>query len=109
MNPPPLDEALALAVRGVPGVAFLTPGLTDRLRSAFPDRRDAPRPASGLRIRYDGDTGRCDVDVRIVTFAESRALDVARNTRAAVYEALRELGTAAAADTSVTVTITGLT
>ncbi|MFJ9342285.1 hypothetical protein ACIRP0_23750 [Streptomyces sp. NPDC101733] len=104
-----MDETLALAVRRVPGVAFLTPGLTERLRSALRDRTEAPRPPSGLKIRYDRSTGRYEVDIRIVTLAESRALDVARGTRAAVYEALQKYDTLAAADTSVTVTITGLT
>lgn len=105
MNPAPLDETLAQVVRNVSGVAFLTPGLSDRLRSAFQDRTYAHRAASGLRITWDRSTGRYDVDVRIVTLSGSRALDVARSTRAAVLESLQKYD--AAVGSSVTVTITG--
>ncbi|MFI7243150.1 Asp23/Gls24 family envelope stress response protein [Streptomyces qinglanensis] len=100
-----LSEDLAAAVRDVPGVAFLTPGITRRLRSALTGSESAS-PA-GLRVsRPAGEGAPWRIDVRIVTSAEARAVDVARAASAAVTARLTETHPA---DTArVTVTVTGI-
>ncbi|MFF4704057.1 hypothetical protein ACWC4D_16195 [Streptomyces sp. NPDC001288] len=108
--PAALVEDVAGVVENVPGVAFLRPGLADRLRSAL----SAPgpgagrtAPASGVRMAPGPDgTGAWHVDVQVVTVRRARALDVARAVRAAVQEHLAPPLTGGPVPT-VTVTVTG--
>jgi hypothetical protein len=98
-----LAEALADAVRRVPGVAFLKPGIADRLRSALP-RPTGRAAGAGLRVsRADGPEG-WRVEVQIVTLADARALEVARDARAAVGALLADAAPSGRAQILVTVT-----
>ncbi|MFF3695853.1 Asp23/Gls24 family envelope stress response protein [Streptomyces sp. NPDC002221] len=108
MTPTALGDTLAQVVRDVPGVAFLTPGIAGRLRSAFQDPRRGGLPGAGVRLNRRGDTGPWQIEVRIVTLAGHRACDVTRATRAAVLAHLLAEGTTATVDATVTVTITGI-
>ncbi|MEU9027137.1 Asp23/Gls24 family envelope stress response protein [Streptomyces sp. NPDC048383] len=108
MTQDPLDQALARIVREVPGVAFLTPGFTDRLRTAFQGPQAAARTPSGLRISRSRATGRWEIDVRVVTLSGSRALDVTRATRSAVLTHLLAHHSPGTAGAAVTVTVTGV-
>ena len=100
-----LGAALAETVQAVPGVAFLTPGVTDRLRSAPAGSRVGGASPAGVRISRAGGTGQLNVDVRIVTRTHTRALDVTRATRTAVTA---RLSAAHPAETAhITVTVTG--
>ncbi|MFE2378718.1 Asp23/Gls24 family envelope stress response protein [Streptomyces sp. NPDC059398] len=101
-----LSAAVAEAALGVPGVAFLRPGLSGLLRTAG---RTGP---SGVRIGRAGGTdareGRegCDgwtAEVFVVLRQGHRAVDVTRAVRAAV---LRTVADPAALTLTVTVTVT---
>ncbi|MFC9270747.1 hypothetical protein [Streptomyces zhihengii] len=106
MTPTTLTDELAAEVRRVPGVAFLTPGVTGRLRSALSGARQDGTDAGGLRISPPDGAGPWRIEVRIVTLADARALDVARATGAAVGAYMR---TARPERTArVTVTVTGM-
>ncbi|MHC5909042.1 Asp23/Gls24 family envelope stress response protein [Streptomyces sp. S6] len=98
-----LVEELATAVTGVPGVAFLRPGLTDRLR-ALP--RPAPHPAGVRMTRPDGE-GPWHVEIHVVALRQARAVDVARGVRDEVRRRLAVL-TSPESPARVTVTVTGL-
>ncbi|MFF8474597.1 hypothetical protein [Streptomyces sp. NPDC015414] len=104
-----LVEDVARVVEGVPGVAFLKPGLADRLRSAWGGPGSGPgagrRPAAGVRLTPGPDGWR--VDVQVVTSRRDRSLDVARAVRAAVQAHLATLSPDRPA-AQVTVTVTGL-
>ncbi|MEU9405818.1 hypothetical protein ACIRQQ_47600 [Streptomyces fuscichromogenes] len=99
-----LVEDVATAVTGVPGVAFLRPGLADRLRTAL--SRPAPHPAGVRMSRPDGE-GPWHVEIHVVALRQARTVDVARAVRDAVG---RRLGVLAPAESPprVTVTVTGL-
>ncbi|MEU5045619.1 hypothetical protein [Streptomyces griseorubiginosus] len=103
-----LVAGVAAAVTEVPGVAFLRPGLTDRLRTALP--RSAPHSAgtaAGVRLtRPDGD-GPWHVEIHVVALRQARTVDVARGVRDAVRH---RLGVLAPGEPRprVTVTVTGL-
>ncbi|MBV2352918.1 hypothetical protein KUM39_00855 [Streptomyces sp. J2-1] len=101
---PILGEAIATAVRGVPGVAFLSPGLTGRLRSVLPGATPDRASSAGLRINRPTDDGPWRIDVRIVARADARVLDVGRATRSAVTECVAVADPARSAEVSVTVT-----
>ncbi|MEK8171701.1 Asp23/Gls24 family envelope stress response protein [Streptomyces sp. M19] len=97
--------AAAEAARTVPGVAYLSPGLAHRLRSAAP-------PHAGVRAYArggDGATGRSangpgdasgaagntraggwTVEVSLAVLSGHQAAAVARSVRAAVRDALKE-------------------
>nr|WP_241670706.1 hypothetical protein [Streptomyces lavendulae] len=98
-------DLLARTVQEVPGVAFLKPGVTHRLRSA----RSGPPPVSmspaGLRISRSTSSGRWKIEVQIVARAEARALDVTRATRTAIDACL---AAATAGSAQVTITVTGI-
>ncbi|QEU97197.1 Asp23/Gls24 family envelope stress response protein [Streptomyces kanamyceticus] len=88
-----------------PGVAFLKPGLAELLRSAplLPTGRSA-----GVRVWRDRSTGHWHAEVQVVVRRDHRALDVTREIRAGVTEAVaRETGGIAETMT-VTVTVSGL-
>jgi len=102
-----LVEEVATAVTGVPGVAFLRPGLADRLRTT--PSRPAPDSggAAGVRLTRPDGEGPWYVEIHVVTLRQARAVDVARGVRDAVGH---RLGVLAPAEPSprVTVTVTGL-
>ncbi|MFJ9728712.1 Asp23/Gls24 family envelope stress response protein [Streptomyces sp. NPDC101209] len=103
-----LVEEAAVAAESVPGVAFLKPGLAERLRSAL--SRPAP-PAgrartAGVRMTADGDGGSWHVEIQVVVDRQARAVDVARAVRDRVRDRLAALTPARPAPT-VTVTVTG--
>ncbi|MFD8448929.1 MULTISPECIES: Asp23/Gls24 family envelope stress response protein [Streptomyces] len=95
---------VARVAAGVPGVAFLRPGLADLFRSSA---RTASRVAAGgtpagVRVSRASGAGPWEVDVQIVVHRDHRAVDVARAVRDAVTAALSE----AAPGAQVTVTVT---
>ncbi|GGZ80305.1 Asp23/Gls24 family envelope stress response protein [Streptomyces subrutilus] len=100
--------SIADAVRAVPGVAFLRPGLSALLRASArtaPARTD--RTAPGVRLGH-GAAGRVvSAEVEVVLHRGHRAVDVTRAVRAAVRGAARpgDTGTTAM---PVTVTVTGI-
>ncbi|MGY1499558.1 hypothetical protein ACW4TU_23750 [Streptomyces sp. QTS52] len=107
-----LVAELATAAEGVPGVAFLRPGLTDRLRSALsrPPAGTAGAPSAGVRMtRQDGD-GSWHVEIHVVARRRARTLDVARVVRDTVERRLGALEYAQPSQPAprVTVTVTGL-
>ncbi|MFF5827199.1 Asp23/Gls24 family envelope stress response protein [Streptomyces bacillaris] len=103
-----LVEAAAEAAEGVPGVAFLRPGVVDLLRTRVADR--APRLATGpgprtqgVRVSRDSTTGIWHIDLRLVLHRGHRALDVTRAVHTATLAATR-----AEPSVSVRVTVTGV-
>ncbi|XKK62376.1 Asp23/Gls24 family envelope stress response protein [Streptomyces sp. ARC32] len=95
---------VARVAAGVPGVAFLRPGLADLFRSSA---RTASRAAArdtpaGVRVSRASGAGPWEVDVQIVVHRDHRAVDVARAVRDAVTAALS--GAAPGAQVTVTVT-----
>ncbi|GHA30447.1 hypothetical protein GCM10010329_62150 [Streptomyces spiroverticillatus] len=104
-------ERLALAVSEaaarVPGVAFLRPRLSDRLRGSTALARLRPgsaadRTPAGVRARRDPDTERWRVEVQLTVRAGHRAVDVARAVRAAGERAAGGL------PVEIAVTVTGI-
>ncbi|ATL31543.1 Asp23/Gls24 family envelope stress response protein [Streptomyces formicae] len=96
-----MTDVVRDAVLRTPGVAFLKPGIAELLRSTplLPTGRSA-----GVRVRRDRSTGDWHVEVQVVVRRDHRALDVTREIRAGVTEAVaRETGRIA-----VTVTVSGL-
>ncbi|MGW5088339.1 Asp23/Gls24 family envelope stress response protein [Streptomyces coelicoflavus] len=95
---------VARVAAGVPGVAFLRPGLADLFRSSA---RTASRAAAGgtpagVRVSRASGAGPWEVDVQIVVHRDHRAVGIARAVRDAVTAALSE----AAPGAQVTVTVT---
>ncbi|GEJ99371.1 hypothetical protein NHG22_10775 [Streptomyces sp. ATE26] len=102
-----LGEDVARVVAGVPGVAFLKPGLAARLRSAWSGPGTGRRPAAGVRLTPG--PGGWHVDVQLVASRRDRTVDVARAVRTAVQTHLAALSPGRPADrVTVTVTVTGL-
>ncbi|MEU5769069.1 hypothetical protein ABZ782_24450 [Streptomyces asoensis] len=110
-----LAEKVAATVESVPGVAFLRPGLADRLRSTLP--RSAPAagaaPAAGVRLTRPREDGPWHVEIHVVALRPARTVEVARAVRDAVERRLAVLLPAPAARPAptaptVTVTVTGL-
>ena len=99
-----LAAEVAAAVEGVPGVAFLRPGLTDRLRSVV--SRPGAAPAGVRMTPPDGD-GPWRVEIHLVALRRARTVDVARGVRDTVERRLDTLAPARSAP-RVTVTVTGL-
>ncbi|MFM9609270.1 hypothetical protein DF268_00615 [Streptomyces sp. V2] len=99
-----LVEELATAVTGVPGVAFLRPGLAHRLRTALP--RPAQHPAGVRMTRPDGE-GPWHVEIHVVALRQVRTADVARGVRDEVGRRLDVLAPAESPP-RITVTVTGL-
>lgn len=97
-----MTDAVRDAVLRTPGVAFLKPGIAELLRSTtplLPTGRSA-----GVRVWRDRSTGGWHAEVQVVVRGDHRALDVTREIRAGVTEAVaRETGRIA-----VTVTVSGL-
>ncbi|MFI1248754.1 Asp23/Gls24 family envelope stress response protein [Streptomyces anulatus] len=97
----------AEAARGVPGVAFLRPGVTDLLRARFAERTPLRAPlngnrAPGVRVGRDEEDG-WHIDIRFVLCRGHRALDTTRAVQAAVVAALPGEPVA-----SVRITVTGV-
>ncbi|MDH6549971.1 hypothetical protein [Streptomyces sp. SAI-041] len=106
-----LVEQAAAAAAGVRGVAFLRPGLADRLRSvrhrpAHGDGSTGGTPAGVRMTRPDAD-GPWYVEIHVVALREARAVDVARAVRATVAHRLGALSAPQPAP-RITVTVTGL-
>ncbi|MFD4562729.1 hypothetical protein ACFWP5_51970 [Streptomyces sp. NPDC058469] len=99
---------VATAAESVTGVAFLRPGLTDRLRSAL------SRPGThsgGVRMtRPDGCDGPWHVEIHVVALRRARTVDVARVVRDTVERRLDALESVRSPQLAprVTVTVTGL-
>ncbi|MFA3876271.1 Asp23/Gls24 family envelope stress response protein [Streptomyces sp. MMCC 100] len=99
-----LAGTVARVASGVPGVAFLRPGLVDLFRSSA---RTAPpaaagRTPGGVRVSRASGSEPWEVDVQIVVRRDHHALTVARAVRDAVTAALSE----AVPGAQVTVTVT---
>ncbi|MER8120497.1 hypothetical protein [Streptomyces sp. NPDC094031] len=99
-------DLLARTVQEVPGVAFLKPGVTHRLRSARPGPHPKSASPAGLRISRSTSGGRWKIEVQIVTRAQVRALDVTRATRTAIDACLA--ATVPTESAQVTITVTGI-
>ncbi|MFJ9340595.1 Asp23/Gls24 family envelope stress response protein [Streptomyces sp. NPDC101733] len=101
---------LAEAVLAVPGVAFLRPGLGERLRAGAASRAGrSPRPtsgdgSSGIRIGGPPGSGPTAIEVHVVLLRGHRTLDVTR----AVREAVLAVCPAGAGTIPVRVTVTGI-
>ncbi|WP_413760479.1 hypothetical protein [Streptomyces sp. MMBL 11-3] len=106
--PGALTEEIARTVEGVPGVAFLRPGLAGRLRSTLPRAQEGRdrAPTAGVRLSRPGGTERWHVEIHLVALGQVRALDVARAARRSVEEYLLSVFPAEAS-AHVTVTVTG--
>jgi len=104
-----LTEHIAEAVAGVPGVAFLRPGLAGLLR-ASPSGKGmlSGRGArSAVRITRTRTPRSLAIEVSVVLRSSPRALDLTRAVRAAVLETVRtQLGPDVQA--RVTINVTGL-
>nr|WP_280875886.1 hypothetical protein [Streptomyces pseudovenezuelae] len=99
-----LAAEVARVVESVSGVAFLRPGLTDRLRSVV--SRPGVAPAGVRMTRPDGD-GPWQVEIHVVVLRRARTVDVARGVRDTVERHLDTLAPARSAP-QVTVKVTGL-
>lgn len=71
--------AAARAAAAVPGVAYLSPRLTDRLRS---------RAAPGVNVRWRTDPAQCAVGVSLAVRTGYQAARIAQHVREAVIEAV---------------------
>ncbi|MDJ0463033.1 hypothetical protein [Streptomyces sp. H27-C3] len=98
-----LERLAAAAALGVPGVAYLRPGLADLLRGASAQRQ---RGSGGVRARAIGDPPTWRIEVHLGVVRGYRALDVTRAVRAAVEAAATRAG--AGRPAAVTVTVTGV-
>ncbi|MFE7975686.1 Asp23/Gls24 family envelope stress response protein [Streptomyces shenzhenensis] len=113
-QPVELTERIAQAVAGVPGVAFLRPGLAGLLRSSVAARvtghrvnPEESRAKSAVRVGQGSAPGTLAIEVSVVLRRGHRAVDVTREIRAAV----RRTVPAEAENrppARVTITITGL-
>ncbi|MBW5423472.1 Asp23/Gls24 family envelope stress response protein [Streptomyces sp. BG9H] len=109
-----LTDAVARAVLGTPGVAFLRPGVAQLLRASRAlarvrptgDRLGRPPRSSGVRVTRGEGAERWHVEVYVVLHRGHRAVDVTREVRAAVADAVRTV--AGVRDPRVSVTVTGL-
>ncbi|QDQ15849.1 Asp23/Gls24 family envelope stress response protein [Streptomyces spectabilis] len=104
-----LVEAVAAAVGEVPGVAFLRPGLAERLRAAASARRVNSTPtasASAVRVRGASGDG-ITLEVFVVVHRGHRALDVVRAVREAAVRGARTT-LSARVPVRVSVTVSGI-
>ncbi|WP_372351062.1 hypothetical protein [Streptomyces sp. KL116D] len=109
-TPASLVEDIARAVTDVPGVAFLKPDLAGRLRSALaaPERTGHTAVPSGVRLARPQDPdGTWHVDIKLVAYSRTRAVDVARAARRAVTTCMAA-STPGNGTVRVTVTVTGV-
>ncbi|MGX1368678.1 hypothetical protein RKD19_004037 [Streptomyces canus] len=104
-----LAEQAAAAAAGVRGVAFLRPGLADRLRSVRhrPAHGDVRGTATGVRMTRPDPEGPWHVEIHVVALKEARTVDVARAVRAGVARRLEAVSPPQPAP-RITVTVTGL-
>ena len=109
-----LVEQAAAAAAGVGGVAFLRPGLADRLRSVRHRAANgtggtpAPVPApAGVRMTQPDADGPWHVEIHVVALRRARTVDVARAVRVTVARRLEALAPSQPAP-RITVTVTGL-
>lgn len=93
--------ALAGAAQAVPGVAYLSPELRERVRRMLGQPTDS---TAGVQIFRDGGRGGWRVEVSIAVRAGHRADVVARAVRAAAIAELAELEPGATTQITVTVT-----
>ncbi|MGW7730698.1 hypothetical protein ACWGJ6_46665 [Streptomyces canus] len=106
-----LVEQAAAAAAGVSGVAFLRPGLADRLRSVRHratngNNSNSGRPAGVRMTRPDADSP-WHVEIHVVALREARTVDVARAVRVTVARRLGALSPPQPAP-RITVTVTGI-
>lgn len=110
-----LSDAVAEAVIGTPGVAFLRPGLVELLRSSVLLGRGrgasgapaSPSSSSGVHVRRQKGTQAVTVEVYVVLHRGQRAVDVTREVRSAAAKAVQRV-TGETAPPGVAVTVTGL-
>ncbi|WP_434597574.1 Asp23/Gls24 family envelope stress response protein [Streptomyces sp. A5-4] len=96
-----LERLAAAAALGVPGVAYLRPGLADLLRGSPAQRQGG---SGGVRARATDDPPAWRIEVHLAVVRGHRALDVTRAVRAAVEAATTRAATGRPAVVSVTVT-----
>jgi uncharacterized alkaline shock family protein YloU len=105
-----LREIAATAARAaaaVPGVAYLSPRLTDRLRPAA--LSNGSHRALGVRVVPRDASDRTAVDVSLAVRSGHQATAVARRVRVAVIESLHaEHPRVWATDVTVSVTVTAI-
>ncbi|MCD7440776.1 hypothetical protein K4B79_21430 [Streptomyces lincolnensis] len=104
-----LVEDVARAAESAEGVAFLTPGLAARLRSAVsrPEPGTGGADPAGVRMTRPDGTGVWHVEIHVVALRRARAVDVARAARESVERRLTALFPEQPAP-RVTVTVTGV-
>ncbi|MFI6339621.1 hypothetical protein [Streptomyces sp. NPDC050535] len=105
-----LIDEVARAVESVPGVAFLKPGLSGRLRSVLsrPERATVGTPPAGVRMSRLSSAEPWHVEIHLVARRQARTVDVARATCRAVEEYLAKTFPTEAEPAQVTVTVTDL-
>lgn len=103
-----LTERIAEAIVGVPGVAFLRPGLAGLLRASAARGEPSSRGArSAVRVRRAPTPKSLAIEVSVVLRSSPRAIDLTRAVRAAVLEAV-QAHAGADVKAHVTITVTGL-
>ncbi|WP_329060532.1 Asp23/Gls24 family envelope stress response protein [Streptomyces sp. NBC_01429] len=109
-----LALATADAARRIAGVAFLRPGIVDRLRASAASRAGRPGGGtaagnSGVRVRpLDGGPEVWHIDIQLVARASHRALDVTRAVRAAAGAAAEDVLSEPGDRVRITVTVVGI-
>ncbi|AXG82060.1 Asp23/Gls24 family envelope stress response protein [Streptomyces paludis] len=113
-----LSLAAADAARGVPGVAFLRPGIVDRLRASAASRAGRAGAGTdgatgggtaGVRVRPPaGGEGVWQIDIQLVTRAAHRTLDVTRAVRETAGAAAGAVLPGPGDRVRITVTVTGI-
>jgi uncharacterized alkaline shock family protein YloU len=104
-----LTERIAEAIVGVPGVAFLRPGLSGLLRASAGGRGEPSSKGarSAVRIRRAASPKSLAIEVSVVLRSSPRAIDLTRAVRAAVLETV-QAHAGAEVKVHVTITVTGL-
>ncbi|RDG38364.1 Asp23/Gls24 family envelope stress response protein [Streptomyces corynorhini] len=109
-----LSLATADAARRTAGVAFLRPGIVDRLRASAASRAGRPGTGTaaghaGVRVRaLDGGPDAWHIDIQLVARTSHRTLDVTRAVRAAVAAAAGDVLSEPGDRVRVTVTVVGI-
>ncbi|MEW1718081.1 Asp23/Gls24 family envelope stress response protein [Streptomyces sp. NPDC093109] len=111
-----LSLAAADAARRVPGVAFLRPGIVDRLRASAASRAGRAGTGAGtdggtagVRVRPPaGGRGVWHIDIQLVTRATHRTLDVTRAVRETAGAAAEAVLSEPGDRVRITVTVTGI-
>ncbi|MBM9504581.1 hypothetical protein [Actinacidiphila acididurans] len=100
-----IAETAARAAAGVPGVAYFSPRLTDRLRPARPSAGRTP----GVRVVPRDTPHRTDIEISLAVRGGHQATAVARDVRLAVFEALHaEYPRVWATEVTVSITVTAI-